>query len=117
MILKDTEWTGIGPEIEFIYFMRDTVQPEACFSFNLRISDLSLQLQHLFVFLFLARERITKIKEDEQNIKEQTAEGCNIVHFLSKERSQDLSLSSQYHRHFHGHRFCREAEGLQLSRW
>lgn len=87
MILKDTEWAGIGHEIEFICFTRDIVQPEACFSFNLRISDLSLQLQHLFVFLFLARQRITKIEEDEQNIKEQTAEGCNIVHLLSKERS------------------------------
>lgn len=59
MILKDTEWAGIGPETEFIYFMRHKVQPEACFSFNLRISDLLVQLQHLFVFLFLVRERIT----------------------------------------------------------
>lgn len=50
MILKDTEWAGIGHEIGFIHFMRDTVQPEACFSFNLRISDLSLELWHLFVF-------------------------------------------------------------------
>jgi len=57
VILKDTEWAGIGHGIEFIYFIRDTVQPEACFSFNLRISELLLQLQHLFVFLFLAREK------------------------------------------------------------
>lgn len=81
--------------------MRDTVQPEACFSFNLRISELLVQLQHLFVYCFWQeRESLTKIKEDEQNIKEQIAEGCNMEHLLSKERSQDLSLSSQYHRHF-----------------
>lgn len=86
MILKDTEWAGTGHEIEFIYFMRDTVQPEGCFSFNLRISDLLIQLQHLFVFLFLVRKRITKIKEDQQNIKEQTAEGCNTEHLLCKEK-------------------------------
>ena len=54
---------------------------------------------YLFSCFWWERESLTEIK-DEQYIKEQTAEGCNTVHLLSKERSWDLSLSRQYHRHF-----------------
>lgn len=77
--------------------MTDTVQPEACFSFNLRISDLLVQLQNLFVFLFLVRHSL-RLKN--KVLKEQTAKGCQTEHLLSKERSRDLSLSSKYQRHF-----------------
>lgn len=95
--------------------MRDTVQPEACFSINLRISDLLVQLQNLFVFLFLVRDSL-RLKKKNKVLKE-PLKGARWSTYCLKKEGKIWAYQANTTDTLHRRGFPREVKGLQVSHW